>query len=89
MKASIDKSFEKDVKAVKDKKVLAALAGCIESVLAAPALSDIPSCKKMKGAKNAYRIRIGDYRAGVFFEDQTVVFVRFLRRDEIYRFFPD
>jgi len=35
-----------------------------------------------------YRIRLGDYRIGLVVNEQTVVFVRFLHRREIYRYFP-
>ncbi|NPA92437.1 MAG: type II toxin-antitoxin system RelE/ParE family toxin, partial [Chloroflexi bacterium] len=35
-----------------------------------------------------YRIRLGDYRLGLEIEGDTVVFVRFLHRRDIYRYFP-
>ncbi|MGH2412635.1 MAG: type II toxin-antitoxin system RelE family toxin, partial [Microcystaceae cyanobacterium] len=36
----------------------------------------------------AYRIRLGDYRIGLFIEGKTVTFARVLHRKEIYRYFP-
>ncbi len=42
----------------------------------------------MKGSRNYYRIRIGDYRAGIIVEGLTVEFIRFLHRKDIYKYFP-
>ncbi|MGI9056873.1 MAG: type II toxin-antitoxin system RelE family toxin [Pyrinomonadaceae bacterium] len=54
--------------------------------------SDVPhkvhNFKKLKGSRSYYRIRIGDYRVGLRLESDTLIFVRFLSRKEIYRFFP-
>jgi len=49
---------------------------------------DIPSIKKLKGHSSAYRIRIGDYRIGVYVENSTIEFVRVVHRKDIYKFFP-
>lgn len=87
MKVLIDHSFEKDTDKLTDQKLLHSIAECIEGIQGADKLSDIPNCKKLKGSKNAYRIRIGDYRIGFIFEKQTVEFIRFLHRSVIYTFF--
>jgi mRNA interferase RelE/StbE len=42
----------------------------------------------MEGSKKHSRIKIGDYRIGLFIDDKTIFFVRFLHRKEIYRYFP-
>ncbi len=44
--------------------------------------------KKLKGFDGAYRIRIGDYRVGLFIVQETITFARVLHRKEIYRYFP-
>ncbi|HEY4721787.1 MAG TPA: type II toxin-antitoxin system RelE/ParE family toxin [Anaerolineae bacterium] len=44
--------------------------------------------KKLQGGTNYYRIRVGDYRVGLVVESDTVTFVRFLHRKDIYRYFP-
>ncbi|MGH8000971.1 MAG: type II toxin-antitoxin system RelE family toxin [Brasilonema sp.] len=49
---------------------------------------EITNLKKLKGYDNAYRIRIGDYRIGIIFDDETVMFQRVLHRKDIYRYFP-
>lgn len=35
-----------------------------------------------------YRIRIGDYRIGIFVEGKTVEFARVVHRKDIYQQFP-
>lgn len=89
MIVKIDKSFVKDTDKIVDKKLLNSIADCIESIREINKLSEIPNCKKLKGSKNAYRIRIGNYRIGFIFENHNVEFVRFLHRDKIYDSFPD
>jgi len=56
-----------------------------------PSLDSITKSKKivrMKGYRNFYKIRFGDYRIGMKVEDDTVIFERALHRREIYRYFP-
>ncbi|MCL6101941.1 MAG: type II toxin-antitoxin system RelE/ParE family toxin [Bacteroidetes bacterium] len=88
MKVLIDKSFEKDTDEITDKKLLKSIADCIKEVQKIDKISDIPNCKKLKGSKNSYRIRIGNYRIGFVFENQTIQYIRFLHRSKIYDSFP-
>lgn len=44
--------------------------------------------EKLKGYQTYYRIRFGNYRVGVSYEDDTLTFERVLHRKEIYRYFP-
>ena len=47
---------------------------------------EIHNCEKMKGNKNLYRIRIGDYRATFKLKDvNSIVFRRFLSRGQVYK----
>ena len=48
----------------------------------------IENVKKLQGYENAYRIKIGDYRIGVIFENGDITFCRVMHRKEIYRYFP-
>ena len=43
---------------------------------------------KMAGYDGYYKIREGDYRIGIFCEQNTMEFQRVLHRKEIYRLFP-
>ena len=83
-------SFLKDIRSIKDKQILSRLEQFIVAVETADNLSQIPNLKKLRGKKNKlhYRSRIGNYRVGLMIEQNTVVFVRFLNRKEIYRYFP-
>ncbi len=44
--------------------------------------------KPMKGFKDFYRIKFGDYRIGFKKENNTVTFKRVKHRKDIYKFFP-
>ena len=89
MKTLFRESFWRDVKKeVKDKKTIMRIDEIIEEAVAAASISDMKNVKKMKGASNAYRIRVGGFRIGVFVEDNAIEFVRCLRRKDMYRHFP-
>jgi len=51
-------------------------------------LSQIPNFQKLKGYRNYYKIRFGDYRADLKFENNTLYFERILHRKDIYKFYP-
>lgn len=59
-----------------------------EEVESYKSLAQIPNFKKLKGYRNFYKIRFGDYRAGLKFENNTLYFERILHRKEIYKFYP-
>jgi mRNA interferase RelE/StbE len=80
-------SFAKDLKNI-DKPLAQRLRRVIEEIEAAKSLSEIPNLKRIRGRSNYYRVRIGDYRVGLIVDGETVEFVRFLNRREIYRYFP-
>jgi mRNA-degrading endonuclease RelE of RelBE toxin-antitoxin system len=42
----------------------------------------------LTGFKTAYRLRLGNYRIGFFFENETAELVRVLNRKDIYKYFP-
>ncbi|GAB4555098.1 MAG: type II toxin-antitoxin system toxin RelE3 [Pleurocapsa sp.] len=90
MKTEFKDSFLKDIRAVKDKKLLLRLEQFILIVENVDDLSQLPNFKKLKGQKNKvyYRSRIGNYRLGLIIKQDTVIFVRFLNRKDIYRYFP-
>ncbi len=88
MNVRIDKSFEKDIKKVKDKKLLTKIADTIEQVQVAISSNEIKNIKKLKGSNSYYRIRIGNYRIGVVIEGDAIDFIRFLPRKDIYKYFP-
>ena len=90
METEFKNSFLKDIRSIKDKKLLSRLEQFILAVESVDNLSQIPNLKKLKGQKNKvyYRSRIGNHRVGLIIKQDIVVFVRFLNRKEIYRYFP-
>lgn len=81
-------SFVRDLKKIKDKKLKVRVQEIIEAVEQAHSLQELESVKKLKGNDRYYRVRIGDYRIGLSVEKDTVTFVRFLHRKDVYRYFP-
>jgi mRNA interferase RelE/StbE len=88
VKVTFRDSFAKDLKSVKEKGLLHRVREVIEVVEKGGSLADLPNLKKLKGGGNYFRLRVGDYRIGLSLENDTVIFVRFLNRKDIYKYFP-
>ena len=88
MKIEFKTTFSRDLKKIKDEALLARVAWVIGEFEIAESLDDISNLTKLAGYRHAYRIRIGEYRLGIHAADDTVEFVRFLHRKDIYRKFP-
>ena len=88
MKVEFRRSFARDLTKIRDKALLKRVAELIEAVERAPSLTEISNLKKLKGRTDYYRIRIGNHRVGITRAGDNLVFVRFLNRNEIYRYFP-
>jgi len=88
VKVGFRASFLRDLENVTDKSFLARAKKIIEAVEQAPDLTQVRNLKKLRGPGNYYRIRLGDYRFGLLFEADVLLFVRFLHRKEVYRYFP-
>lgn len=68
-------TFIKDLKNLKSTSVYDSIKKLVtQDILAYRSLTEIPNIKKIKGAKNAYRLRIGDYRVGFFLEEDKIIF---------------
>ena len=88
MKALFEKSFGRDLKKVKDKRLLAQVQEIIEQVKSASSMGEISNLKKLQGYETYYRIRVGNYRIGIEVMEGRVIFVCLLHRKDIYRYFP-
>ena len=88
MKVEFKESFAKDLKGVKDRDFLKRVKELVEVVEKVDSLREVPNLKKLKGGGNHFRLRVGDYRVGISLADDTVIFVRFLNRKDIYKYFP-
>jgi len=80
--------FARDLRAVRDKSLLRRVRVVIEEFERAQRPNEVSGLKKLKGGGNYYRVRVGDYRVGLEIEGDSVTFMRFLDRKEIYRYFP-
>ena len=87
MNLKISPSFDRDAKKA-PKEIIVGLQFTISSIINAKSLSEIPRLKKLSGYKNAYRIRIEDYRLGLLLENDCVILKRLLSRKDVYKFFP-
>lgn len=88
MKIEFLSKFNQDLNKIHLKSVRNSLLKVIELTQSAETLAEIPNFKKLQGFKSAYRIRIGDYRIGIFIDGNTIQFARVLNRKEIYKYFP-
>lgn len=80
--------FSKDLDRINQKSVKTSLSKLIQQVEQSENLSKISNLKKLVGHKSAYRVRIGDYRVGFFYENRKVLFGRIVHRKDIYKVFP-
>jgi mRNA interferase RelE/StbE len=49
---------------------------------------DIPKLSKLKGYKNYYKFRFGNYRIGIKIIYNVLIFERILHRKDIYKYYP-
>lgn len=88
MKSEFKASFLKAIKKIESNQLKESITEAILNVESAENIRQIHNLKKLKGYKQHYRIKIGDYRIGVKLEEETVYFVDFDHRKNIYRIFP-
>jgi len=80
--------FIRDLRAFKDRKLRQRIEAVILEVEAANSLAELRNIKAIQGSPNFYRLKVEDYRLGIYLQDDIVAFVRVLHRKEIYRYFP-
>lgn len=88
MKVEFRSSFARDLRKVKDQDLKKKIQEIIEHVEQAQSLQEVTNVKKLRGSDRYYRIRIEDYRIGLIVERDYIIFVRFLHRKDIYKYFP-
>jgi len=88
MKVDYHKSFEQDLRKVRDRTLLNRVKAILLELEESETLETISSVKAMRGHPGYFRIRIGDYRLGLKRADGGVRIIRFLSRGDIYRKFP-
>ena len=80
--------FSRDLDDLADADLKASVLEVIQTLEQSPVLSQVPGVKKMSGFKNAFRIRVRDYRIGFYYENGIVELARFLHRSKIYKVWP-
>lgn len=88
MKVEVNTSFIKQFDKSRQTNLKESIKIAIESVINAKQLSEVPNIKKLKGSKTAYRIRVGDFRIGIIYDNNIVYFWTFDHRKDIYKNFP-
>ena len=83
-----EKKFLKNIDALNNRELKQKIEQIIIDFENASSFSQITNLKKLKAHKSAYRIRVGEYRLGFFFENHKVIFTCFLHRKDIYKYFP-
>ena len=75
MIVKIDKSFGRDQRKIREQEVLLEIIRVIEQAKSASSLDQINGIKKLKGFKEFYRIRIGDFRVGINVKGSVIEFI--------------
>jgi mRNA interferase RelE/StbE len=88
MKVNFNRKFAQDLRKINNQKLKENIKCLIVELEESTILDQIANVTKLKGHAFAYRIRIGDYRMGLFYENDIVEIVRFLKRNDIYKVFP-
>jgi mRNA interferase RelE/StbE len=88
LKIAYLKKFSKDLDRIKKPKDRESILEIIKLVKQVQVFTEVPGIKKLKGYDDAFRIRSGDYRIGVFVSEELVEFARVAHRKDIYKIFP-
>lgn len=88
MKVKFESKFAKDLRSIRDAKLLAKIKEMIDECKAAESLTELKNIKKLQGYDTFYRIRIGEYRVGLEVLNDELIFTRFLHRKDVYKYFP-
>jgi len=86
MKIVYSKQFTKDVKKYPELKNK--VFKVIETFRQANSLSELRNIKKLQSSDNFFRVKIGNFRLGFSYSENTIIFKRFLHRKDMYKYFP-
>jgi len=82
------KKFSKDLDKINQPKDRKSIVEVIQSVKDIQNFEELSGVKKLTGFTDAYRIRSGNFRIGVFVNGNVVQFARVAHRKDIYKIFP-
>lgn len=81
-------SFINDIKKIKNKDLIYKVKSIALLLEEVANLEEVDNLRKLSGYKYSYRIKIEDYRIGLYFKQNKVTLVRCLKRKDIYKKFP-
>lgn len=88
MTVKFGKLFSKNLLKIKDSTLKKDIVDMIILFENSESLQNLSNIKKMKGHSEAYRIKIGKYRLGFYFDGEVIALARFAKREDIYKLFP-
>lgn len=88
MIVEVTRQFSKDLDKINSKPLNKKILHIISQVEQVKTISEIHNLKKLAGSENAYRIKTGDFRIGIFVSKNKVYFMRIANRKDIYKLFP-
>ncbi len=88
MKTAFTNKFLNQVSSLRFKTIRKKVEKVILEVENADSLSQIKNLKKLRGETKYFRIRIGDYRIGLYLENEIIEFTTIDHRKDIYKHFP-
>ena len=88
MRIEITRKFQKQVETCNDPSIKKKVGIIIEELSLSENITGFSNLKKLKGSKNSFRIRVGNYRIGLIIENDLIIFAAFDHRSDIYKYFP-
>ncbi len=87
MKVELTKRFAKELDKL-PRKIQLKIIEAIENLSEADSFSDIDELKALSGYTNFYRIKLGQYRIGLFFNGDGFLIERIGVRGDFYKSYP-
>ena len=87
MEVEVSRAFAKDMRGI-HRNYHRKIAQIIEELEAVEDIRQIKNMEPCEGTDNAYRIRIGDYRMGIYIENERIKVKRIGKRGDFYNYFP-
>jgi len=80
--------FYRDLANLKNFEVAEEAEQALDELETVTNISQISNLKKLIGYKDAYRIRISDYRTGSYIQNNVAEVAAVMQRKDIYKHFP-
>lgn len=89
MKVKVSKRFVKDTKNINDKRILNKIRETLVKAESVIDISSLENLSELSGFPGFYRIRFDyRYRIGLYYDGDTIEFLRVGRREDFYKKFP-